>query len=277
MRTVAIVGVGLIGGSFALALRKAGFRGDLLGVSSPNTIAEALRLGIIDHGVSLEQAAAQADFIYLAQPILPILETLDRLRPLIGAASFVTDAGSTKAAIVERAQFTRGQFLGGHPMAGKETRGVSEADAGLFAGHPYILTPSEPADLETEAAANFVSWISKIGARLCILESAQHDSILAYVSHLPQLVSTAIANTVRSIGEAPEVAGPAVLAMTRLASSSFDVWGDILATNEPNIIQALEALTGEIERIKVGLRSKSTEVLFESAALAAKKLREFEK
>src|SRR3978361_193300 len=120
MQTVAIAGVGLIGGSFALALRKAGFSGRILGVSSERTIAEAVRLGVIDEGVTLERAEAEADLIYLAQPILQILEVLTRLRPKPGA--LVTDAGSTKAQIsnAAREHLKDCQFVGGHPMAGKE-------------------------------------------------------------------------------------------------------------------------------------------------------------
>src|SRR5260221_13984256 len=128
MRIVAIAGVGLIGGSFALALRKAGFGGRILGVSSERTIVEALRLGVIDEGVTLERAESEADLIYLAQPILQILDVLTRLKPKPGA--LVTDAGSTKARItaVAESHLKDCQFVGGHPMAGKETRGVAAAD-----------------------------------------------------------------------------------------------------------------------------------------------------
>ena len=132
MQTVAIVGVGLIGGSFALAIRKAGFAGRIVGVSSPQTLAKAVSAGVVDTGASLEEAAAQADLIYLSQPINGILRTLERLSGIIRPGTLVTDAGSTKQEIVHRAmQFLPADsFLGGHPMAGKASSGLDHADAG---------------------------------------------------------------------------------------------------------------------------------------------------
>src|SRR5918911_2598019 len=131
MRSVAIAGVGLIGGSFGLALRKGGFAGPIIGVSSPATLEAAIAKGAIDRGGGLEEAVAQADLIYLAQPVGRILETLTALDALVHADALVTDAGSTKAAIARQARgsITRCQFLGGHPLAGKERRGVEQADA----------------------------------------------------------------------------------------------------------------------------------------------------
>ena len=136
MQTVAIFGVGLIGGSFALALRRAGFKGEILGVSSGSTISEALRLGVIDRGVPLEEAALASDLVYLAQPIRQIIETLSLLSGRLKPGALVTDAGSTKVEIVKQGKrlLGPGQFLGGHPMAGKEVRGVAAAEAGLFQG-----------------------------------------------------------------------------------------------------------------------------------------------
>src|SRR5438270_3074666 len=143
MNTVAIFGVGLIGGSFALALRKAGFSGRILGVSSPETLRRALDLHVIDEGVAAEAAARSADLIYLAQPILRIIDSLPQLEAAARPGALITDAGSTKKTIVDRASevISRCQFLGGHPMAGRERRGVEAAEADLFRGRPYVLTP----------------------------------------------------------------------------------------------------------------------------------------
>ena len=135
IETVTIVGVGLIGGSFALALRKVGFLGRILGVSSPATLSRALELGVVDEARSLEEALPRSDLVYMAQPVLRILAQLERVRALVPDHALVTDAGSTKQAIVDRARglFQCGaDFLGGHPMAGKEGRGVEIADANLF-------------------------------------------------------------------------------------------------------------------------------------------------
>src|SRR5262249_35867358 len=122
VNTVSIVGVGLIGGSFALALRKAGFSGRIIGVSSARTLAAALERGVIDEALPLEQAAAVSDLVYLSQPIEQILTTLPALDAHVRPGALVTDAGSTKHSIVERAAgcIRRGRFIGGHPMAGKE-------------------------------------------------------------------------------------------------------------------------------------------------------------
>src|SRR5262249_11250484 len=156
-----IVGVGLIGGSFGLALRAAGFRGEILGVSSPRTISAALARGSISAEATLEEAAAQADLLYLAQPVDRIIATLRRLGPIVRPGCLLTDAGSTKKEIVSAAGAL--PFLGGHPMAGKEQRGVEAAEAELFRGRPYILTPVTPAS----AATNYFRiWLQKIGARL---------------------------------------------------------------------------------------------------------------
>ena len=142
MRKVAIVGVGLIGGSFGLALRKAGFPGSIVGVSSPRSLEPALERGAIDRGATLEEAASTADLVFLSQPISGILETLRKLGPMVRRDTLVTDAGSTKQAIAEEARrsLTTGSFLGGHPMAGKESRGAGAADAELFRGRPWVLS-----------------------------------------------------------------------------------------------------------------------------------------
>src|SRR6202030_4018719 len=182
MKTVAIFGVGLIGGSFALALRRAGFSGRILGVSSPATLQRALNLRVIDEGAPAREAAQDADLIYLSQPILRIVEILPDLNQWVHPQALITDAGSTKSTIVARAAsaISRCQFLGGHPMAGREQRGVEAAEASLFDGRPYVLTPRSPTELDTPVAHEFQDWISKIGAFPVILGPEEHDRIVAY-------------------------------------------------------------------------------------------------
>ncbi len=256
METVAIFGVGLIGGSFALALRAAGFTGRILGVSSERTIERALELGAIDEGCRMDEACASADLIFLAQPIGTILETLPKLNPHVRPAALVTDAGSTKAAIVEAAgrQITRCQFLGGHPLAGKESRGVGAAAAGLFKGRTWALTPRAAEDMETAAVREFLHWAGRIGAVPVTLDATFHDRVLAFTSHLPQLASTALAATLGA-ALAPEDAidgrlfGPALLDATRLALSPFEIWKDIVATNRKFVHAALECYIIELQRL----------------------------
>jgi len=276
MQTVAIAGVGLIGGSFGLALKKAGFAGTILGVSSPATLRVALERGAIDEGVPLADAAARADLIYLAQPIGRIIDTLRHVDALVRPGTLITDAGSTKSAIVSAARqhIRHAVFLGGHPMAGKEKRGVAEADADLFRGRTYVLTPDDPRALEAPAAQEFVEWIRRIGALPLTMHAVEHDRVVSFTSHLPQLAATALAATVaEQAGDHLAVAGPGLTDTTRLALSSFELWRDILATNSGPIAQALTAYIGKLEHLRDNLRTREIEGEFEIAAALAATLR----
>lgn len=278
MKTVAIAGVGLIGGSFGLALRKAGFDGRIVGVSSPRAIADALRVGAIDEGLRLADAARQADLIYLAQPIGRILDTLRHLDGVVQPGALITDAGSTKSAVVSAAHelIHRCQFLGGHPMAGKEKRGVGEADADLFRRRTYVLTPSSEAELQTPAAVDFLEWLRRIGAVPLLLGPDEHDRVVSFTSHLPQLASTALASVVAENLESPEdlrVSGTGLMDTTRLAMSAYDIWRDILATNGDAIEQALGAYIAKLEHLRENLRSREMQVEFEAAAALAARVR----
>ena len=276
MNRVAIFGVGLIGGSFALALRKAGFRGEIAGVSSPRTVASAVKLGVIDRGIPSDEAAQTCDLIYLSQPILTILSTLEKIGSKVRPGTLVTDAGSTKRLIVEKASrnVREGAFLGGHPMAGKERSGVDEADADLFQGRPYVLTPCDSEGLQRPESTEFYEWIVKIGARPVILEAAEHDRLVAFTSHAPQLLSTALASVLADVNGAGSVAGPGVLGLTRLAMSPFSVWRDILLTNKQPIDEAMAALIAKLSELRGQIGSASMEAEFERAGAAAKFLKE---
>jgi prephenate dehydrogenase len=276
MQTVAIIGVGLIGGSFGLALKKAGFAGTIVGASSEATLRVALERGAIDEAAPLADAARGADLIYLAQPIGRILDTLRHLDGFVNSGALITDAGSTKSAIVSTARkyVRRGVFLGGHPMAGKEKRGVAEADAELFRGRTYVLTPEEPAAMETPVAVEFVDWIRRTGAHPVILSAEEHDRVVAFTSHLPQLASTALAATVaENAGDHLAVAGPGLADTTRLALSSYELWRDILATNNQSIERALTAYITKLEHLRDNLRTREIESEFEIAAALAATLR----
>jgi len=278
METVAIVGVGLIGGSFGLALKSAGFRGRILGVSSPATVEKALRRGAIDEGASLEEAAPRADLVYLAGPIRAIVDTLAKLEGLVRPGALVTDAGSTKRRICEAGRALRaGLFLGGHPMAGKEKRGVEEAEAELFRGRPYLLTPARAGDLETPAAGEFLAWLGRIGAEPRVMTPEEHDRIVALGSHLPQMISTALAATLAARGEAGAVAqaaGPGLLDMTRLALSGWDIWRDILETNRDEIVRAIGFFEQRLRALATELDQGLPEDDFRRGAEFASRLRE---
>jgi prephenate dehydrogenase len=272
MQSVAIIGVGLIGGSFGLALRKAGFRGSVVGLSSPAAIEQALARGAIDRAATLAEAGG-CDLVYLAQPIGRIIDTIRHLDEHVRPETLVTDAGSTKEAIVDAASqhLTRCQFLGGHPMAGKEKRGAAEADADLFRGRTYVLTPCGPGELRTTAAAAFQEWLGKIGAVVTTMLPEEHDRAVAAASHVPQLIATALAASLPDY--ALGVAGPGLVDMTRLAFSPFDIWRDIIATNADNIDKALSVYGQKLEEIRENLRSRELQRAFEAAAATAAQVR----
>jgi len=277
MDTVAIFGVGLIGGSFALAIRKAGFTGRIIGVSSDHTIRAALALQVIDEALPAQHAAAQADLLYLSQPIHKIIDSLAEFDSRVKPGALITDAGSTKQAIVDRASqvISRAQFLGGHPMAGRERRGVEAAEADLFQGRPYVLTPRSASELETPAAREFLSWIPKIGSLPVIMSPQEHDRTVAFTSHLPQLASTALAAMLDGLPEPQtSVYGPALVDSTRLALSSFDIWGDILDTNRHQILAALASYIAKLEEFREHLDQDAMRRHFDAAGRLAAQVRD---
>jgi prephenate dehydrogenase len=273
MNSVAIIGTGLIGSSFGLALKAAGFTGHIYGVSSPHAAEAALAAGAVDSIANLEAAVPNSDLIYLAQPISRILHTLRHLDSLVQPGALITDAGSTKQTIVSTAQANihRCQFLGGHPMAGKESRGAQAAEANLFRDRPYVLTPG---DLDTAAAQTFQSWLKRIGAKVVILSADEHDHLVAYSSHLPQLASTGLASMIAEISPASaQVAGPGLTDATRLALSSYDLWRDIVSTNTEPIVEALTAYIQKLDHLRENLRTRQLQDEFTAAAAFAKQLR----
>jgi prephenate dehydrogenase len=278
METVAIIGTGLIGASFGLALRQSGYRGAILGVSSAKAIEAAVARGAIDRGAALEEAAARADLILLAQPIGRILDTIRRLDPHVKSSALVTDAGSTKCEIVDagRQHLDRCQFLGGHPMAGKESRGAAAADGALFAGRTWVLTPDTPEELETPAARAFAALLAGFGARVAVMDADEHDRVVSLTSHLPQLVSTALAAVVAERVGAEEnlaVAGPGLTDSTRLALSAYELWRDIVATNVEHIDRALAAMTQKMEHMRENLKTRQLQEEFERGAELARRVR----
>jgi prephenate dehydrogenase len=276
VQTVGIFGVGLIGGSFALALRRAGYAGKILGVSSPETIQRALQRGVIDEGVDAETAARRSNLLYLAQPIDAILNILPLLDEWVMSDALVTDAGSTKQRIVEvaAASLKRCQFLGGHPLAGKESRGIDAADGTLFCGRTYVLTPRDSAELDTPAAREFMEWIRSIGARPVTLDATQHDRTVAFTSHLPQLMAIALGKILgHHEVDGSCVFGPALLDSTRLALSSFEIWKDILSTNEHYVQEALGEYIAVLEELRQRVGSSEMLDYFAKAEQLARRLR----
>lgn len=272
MEQITICGVGLMGGSLGLALKKAGFTGKIVGFGRPATLEKAERRGAIDSGSSnLAEAAAGSDVVYLATPILTILELMEKLPSLVKPDALITDAGSTKSVICERgATLFPGKpwFVGGHPMAGKETTGVDSSDADLFQGARYALTPYSRHHLDPPVARAFVGWLDRIGARVMILDADVHDEIVTWTSHLPQMVSTALAATVLEnvkYAEDLELSAGGLREVSRLADSSYRIWRDICLTNAENLEPALTTFVQALEHLRDNLRTRELEHLFEQS------------
>lgn len=272
-RNVAIVGTGLIGGSWGLALKRRGFAGRITGCDRPEVLARARELGSIDDGQeSVAEAVRNADLVILATPVGVALELLPQLARAVAATTLLTDTGSTKRAILKRADEVFGEdrlFLGGHPLAGKEQSGIENATATLFEGAGYVLTPPSPKDLEDERVRSFAALAEAVGARVLMSDAETHDRALAYLSHLPQLLSTSLASVIaEEDGRNPlplEFAASGFRDMTRLAESPEAVWRDVWVTNADNVRCALEALIRKLETMKAHLDNGDLGREFEQA------------
>ena len=266
---VTIIGCGLIGASFALALKRAAACRVVAGWdTSASTLDEAIARGVIDEvdeafsAEAVYTTASTADLIYLAMPVAGIIRFLSERGRQIKRGAVVTDAGSTKALVCRaaRAGLPEGRsFIGGHPVAGSHLRGLEHASADLFRDAPYALIAGEDQD-ESEALVTLKETLSLLGARVVLMTADEHDRALAFVSHLPQIVSSAIAAVVNSQPDAlalNRLSGAGYRDMTRLAASSWSVWRDILATNSSHIATALDLLIEKLAAARDELHQHS--------------------
>jgi prephenate dehydrogenase len=288
-RRVAILGTGLIGGSFALALREHLPQARITGFDREAVVLQARDRDIIHEAATdLRQAVSDADLIYIALPISTTIELLPQIARHAPASALITDAGSTKRAICRAAEkhFPEGgaTFLGGHPMAGKETRGAAEADANLFRGAKYALigedvAGAEFAPSETRVAA-FVALLEAMGARTVWLDAETHDWAAAVISHLPQMVAIALAGVIAEetdeSGLPESLAGPGVRDALRMAGSPYAMWRDIAFTNSDNLKRALDRLAQAIDQLCTQLTSRDLERSFAAANRLYKSLREMQ-
>lgn len=272
MRRVLIVGTGLIGASVGLALRAAGFDGEIIGTGpTEQTLETARTLGAIDRWHARDDAgavAAASDAILLAGPVLSILDWMQRLAPILGEHQLVTDVGSTKVQICELAaklgynQPGRPRFLPGHPMAGKESGGAALAEATLFHNAMWLFTPAAEA-AQSALEAEWRQWVAKLGARTMDLDPARHDEICAWVSHLPQMISTALAALLEDTfsgdpvrrDEIGAIGGRALQETTRLGASPYSMWRDIALSNTEPIAATLHALEQRLAHVRENLRT----------------------
>jgi prephenate dehydrogenase len=275
IRQITIIGTGLIGGSFALALRKRRFTGRIIGCDRESALEKAKMCGAIDKGFTEPGDAVRgSQLVVLATPVLAIIDLIGRLGPSLPSTTLLTDVGSTKVAAVEQAvkvfgKDARKRFLGGHPMAGKELCGVDYADADLFQNAAWFLTPLPDQNVNHGLFAEFAGWIDQIGARIAMLPPDDHDRLCAWISHLPQMVSTALAAAlVEEFGEdAPllPAGGRALREMTRISASPYSMWRDIAITNKKNLEDALLRVEQRLAHIRESLSSRALAEEFEQA------------
>jgi len=275
IRQITIIGTGLIGGSLALALKKHKFAGRIVGCDREATLERARNCGAIDEGFSDPGDAVRgSQLVVLATPVLAIVDLIERVGPVLPANALLTDVGSTKAAVAERAVKVFGKsagkrFLAGHPMAGKELSGVDYADADLFKKAVWFLTPLPEQNVNEGLFAEFAGWIDQIGARIAMLPPAEHDRLCAWISHLPQMISTALAATlVEEFGEeAPllPAGGRALQEMTRISASPYSMWRDVAISNKKNLEDALWKLEQRLAHIRENLGTRQLANEFELA------------
>ncbi|HLZ11526.1 MAG TPA: prephenate dehydrogenase [Candidatus Acidoferrum sp.] len=288
IQRVTILGTGLIGGSFALALRKYTADIRIAGWDRAETLREARALQVIDdaHHGDLAPALRGADLVYIALPIGATLDLLPDIARFAPGHALVTDACSTKLRIVQSAaeNFSGTPlFLGGHPMAGKEVSGVAHADADLFRGNTYALindsaATSESADSPRDPRVSaFLKILEKIGARPFWLGAEQHDDAVGLASHLPQLAAIALGSflydRLDENGLPIMLAGPGLRDSLRLAGSSYSTWRDIILTNKEMLSAALDLFARRLDDLRDKLGSRELEADFDAANELYKLLR----
>jgi prephenate dehydrogenase len=269
-QSVAIVGFGLIGGSIALAIRERWPSIRITAVDRPSVLAHAAGSGAIDRTAKTVADLSGIELVVLAAPVEQNLRLLPEAAAIVGDRGLITDVGGTKRDIVNAAcalSGARAAFVGGHPIGGAEQGGFAFARADLFRGRPWILTPNgtSPAPVVDRLAG----FIESLGARPTTMSAEEHDRLMAFLSHLPQLTVSALMEVV---GEATSssglrLAGRGLAETTRLASSPADVWREVCASNAGDIGVALDQLIARLQQLRAGLTDAATvDRVFERAA-----------
>ena len=304
LETVAIIGVGLIGGSLGMALRQRRVAGRVIGVARRReTLEMAQQRGAIDRGThDAAQAVADADLVVLAAPVHAIIEHVGQLAARFRDGALVTDVGSTKVEIMRAAASLPAgiAFVGGHPMAGSEESGPGAARADLFEGAVWVLTPPPAGPKQVGAGrqspppyppprggrgqsggaalATMEALVAALGAQPLVLDAAEHDALVALTSHLPHLAAWALVNAVSAAGSGraalARLIGPGFRDTTRIAQAEPAMWRDILLTNRARLLPAMAALRGELDRLERALADGDADALATILDQAAQARRE---
>jgi prephenate dehydrogenase len=249
---IGIVGLGLIGGSIALAARRLWPSSLVIAVDNKDVLETAMRLHAIDVAADDLVVLAEADVVILAAPVRQNLALLDALDENVGQPAVITDTGSTKRAIAEQARRLppRFTFIGGHPLAGAAASGLAHARHDLFQGRPWLFTPA--ADRGAEALEKLMAFARALGAVPRVMTATAHDRLVAFLSHLPQLTASALMQVVGdAVGDdGLALAGRGLVDTTRLASSPAEIWKDIAATNPDEIARALDTLIALLQQLR---------------------------
>ena len=256
-RTVSIVGLGLIGGSIALALRERWPEVRVSGVDRKGVLAHALGSGAIDRGADSAADTADAELVILAAPVRQNMKLLAEIAQRLPSTTVVTDVGSTKQRIVDTAAALSctGTFVGGHPIGGAEQGGFGFARPDLFKHRPWIFTPGTTT--QAPVLERLFDFARGLGARPSSMDATEHDRVMAFLSHLPQLATSALMDVIgTSAGESGlRLAGRGLVDTTRLASSPPDTWRDVCATNAEAVGEALDVLIDRLSDLRADLHS----------------------
>jgi prephenate dehydrogenase len=277
---VTIIGVGLMGGSLALAMKKEGLAGTVIGVDQhPQQLEKAVARGAIDaYTREPAEGVQSADLVILATPVGEFVATIRQIAPRLSSGCVVTDVGSTKGELVHQIESMLPgtvSFVGGHPIAGKEKSGIEAASMDLFKGTRCILTPT--AQTSKSAFETIKQLWKEVGSEVVTMKPMDHDRVLAAISHLPHMAAYALVNTALDLlnqdGDLVSCSGGGFKDFTRIAASSPEMWRDICLLNGENILATLEAYETALGRIKRYIQNRNGEGLYQEFE-RAKKLRE---
>ncbi len=263
-----IIGVGLIGGSFARAVRRAGLIAHITGCGrNVKNLETAVKLGVIDDfSISIADAVKNADLIFIATPVGSFEQILRQVKLSMKEGAVITDAGSTKLSVIKAAESVFGtvpeNFVPGHPIAGTENSGVEASFAELYQQHRVILTPLEQT---SSSAVELVTQLWKsTGAHVIQMEPKHHDLVLAATSHLPHLLAFSLVNTLTTLDEKQEIfenAAGGFRDFTRIASSDPDMWQDICLANKDALLEHLKHFSRDLDNLRTALENSDADYL----------------